>query len=229
MVDTEKAVPKLYKGGTTLVGLKLLSFFNKDYPFQYLILRLPHTRISELKTPNHDNIPLKLQWYAAAVQHCGTFWQNKDAISSFLHDQGNREPFIETALAYVSTLQDMFFLWQMEVLSIDTIYMPNEAQFEEFCLDPQQLCVQRHVVRSLDERASKYSSFVPSSNTEPDSSSDSEPNSDFESHMHNEDQRLLLHGNFNEADPTTNVWNKPILLTGKPGCGKSHTIRSIMH
>jgi DNA replication protein DnaC len=233
MLDTDKAVPNVYKAGTTLVGLKLVSFFNKDYFFQYLLLHLPHTRISELQHPNHENIPLKLQWYAAAVQHCGEFWQSKDAISSFLHDQGNREHFIQTALAYVDTLKDMFFLWQLQVLSVEAIDMPYESAVREFSLDPQQLCVHRHVVKSLNERASAYSSFLPSANTEPASSSNSESNSDFnsdfETDMENEQQVLLLHGNFDHRDATTNDWTKPILVTGKPGCGKSHAIESIVH
>ncbi len=229
MLDTDKAVPKVYKAGTTLVGLKLVSFFNKDYFFQYFLLHLPHTRISELQHPNHENIPLKLQWYAAAVQHCGEFWQSKDAISSFLHDQGNREHFIQTALAYVDTLKDMFFLWQLQVLSVEAIDMPYESAVREFSLDPQQLCVHRHVVKSLNERASAYSSFLPSANTEPASSSNSESNSDFETDMENEQQVLLLHGNFDHPDATTNDWTKPILVTGKPGCGKSHAIESIVH
>jgi hypothetical protein len=42
MTDHTKQVPKLYKQGNTLVGLKTLSFFNKEYFFQYLVIHVPH-------------------------------------------------------------------------------------------------------------------------------------------------------------------------------------------
>ena len=38
--DHTKSVPKLYKQGNTLVGLKTVSFFNKNYFFQYLLMHL---------------------------------------------------------------------------------------------------------------------------------------------------------------------------------------------
>ena len=73
MVDHNKAVPKKYKQGNTLVGLKLFSFFNKHYFFQYVLLHLPHISLSDLQHQNHDCIPIDLQWYAAAIHHFPDF------------------------------------------------------------------------------------------------------------------------------------------------------------
>ena len=71
--DHSKANPKEYGDGNTLVGLKLLSYFNNQYFFQYLLLHKPHRIISELQHSNHHKIPPNLQWYAAAVHYFGQF------------------------------------------------------------------------------------------------------------------------------------------------------------
>ena len=54
MVDHNKVVPKPHKKGNALVGLKVVSFFNKDYFFQYLIMNLPHRQLSDMQHPNHE-------------------------------------------------------------------------------------------------------------------------------------------------------------------------------
>ena len=97
--------PKLYKQGNTLVGLKLVSYFNKDYFFQYILMNLPHTSLSQLKRPDHDRIPATLQWYAAAVLHFPDFCNNNEKLTDFLHNQGNRDHFVTTYLAFVATLK----------------------------------------------------------------------------------------------------------------------------
>ncbi len=116
MVDHSKSDRKLYKQGNTLVGLKLVSYFNKDYFFQYILMNFPHTSLSQLKRPDHDRIPATLQWYAAAVLHFPDFWNNNEKLTDFLHNQGNRDHFVTTYLAFVATLKDMFFLWQMQII-----------------------------------------------------------------------------------------------------------------
>jgi hypothetical protein len=66
-VDHTKTKPKPYTVGTTLVGTKLLSFFNQEHFFQYVLLNLPHRNLNELQHPEHDSLPDNLQWYAQAV------------------------------------------------------------------------------------------------------------------------------------------------------------------
>ena len=62
LTDHSKTVPKLYqKGNNTLVALKTVSFFNKQYFFQYLLMNLPHKSIAQLGHSNHDRIPANLQ------------------------------------------------------------------------------------------------------------------------------------------------------------------------
>jgi hypothetical protein len=50
--DTSKQTPKLYKQGSTLVGTKVLSIFNSEYFFQYVLLHLPHRDFATLCHPN---------------------------------------------------------------------------------------------------------------------------------------------------------------------------------
>ena len=109
MVDHSKQVLKCYKQGTTLVGWKVVSFFNSDYFFQYVLINLPHRRVSELQHHDHERTRATLQWYAAAVHHFSNFWEDNDKITNFLHNKGNRDNHITTCLACVASMADTFF------------------------------------------------------------------------------------------------------------------------
>lgn len=137
-IDHAKSVTKLYKQGNTLVGLKILSFFNKLYFFQYLLMHLPHKCLSDLKHPNHDRIPENLQWYAAAVYHFHDFWCNDEKVSHFLHNLGNRDTYVTICLAYLHTLADTFFQWQTQILSIDSFHAPYVNRQRDYTLDVHQ-------------------------------------------------------------------------------------------
>lgn len=221
MTDHTKQVPKLYKRGNTLVGLKTVSFFNKDFFFQYILMHVPHRSLIDLRHPNHERIPESLQWYSAAIHHSANLWQNDDRVCQFLNNQGHRDTYITTCMAYVHTLRDMFFLWQTQIISsscLDTNYV-NEAH--EFRLDSHQKTIHNHVLSAVNKRSHHYSSFarVHCFNSESDS---------------DDDNITHEHVQYGHCDPPAaeklNVpWSKPILVTGQGGCGKSYVIRSIVN
>ena len=210
------------KQGTTLVGLKVVSFFNNDYFFQYVLMNLPHRCVSELQHPDHERIPATLQWYAAAVHHFPNFWKDNEKITNFLHDKGNRDNYITTCLARVASLADTFFLWQMQIISPGSLDICAPNHSSNFSLDSDQQAIHTHVLAALDKRGESYSTM---NYTEP-----YESGSDSDSEEETEDTNVTpLCDNIVTSSNLNIVWTKPVLVTGTAGCGKSYTIYSIVN
>lgn len=143
-------------------------------------------------------------------------------VKTYLHKQGHRESYIMTAIAHINTLADMFFLWQMQVIPRHVLDTPQTTELPSSNLDPQQLTVQNHVVRSMRERGMHYTTFFPTEHKENDSDI-TEPEDEFDTF---DSQPNTVS---QQSHSMTNSWTRPILVTGKPGCGKSHTVTSIVH
>ena len=224
LTDHTKTVPKAYrKGNNTLVGLKTVSFFNKHYFFQYLLMNLPHKSINELRHPNHDKIPENLQWYAAAIHHFPDVWKNDEKVAHFLHNEGNRDTYITTCLAYLHTLADMFFLWQSQIISSLSLNIPHANQTANFTLNSEQQVIQNHVVSAFRKRAAYYSTPCPPNTLQTHLDSDNEE-IEFDQPIDSQDDQCVTA----PAQCLEIIWTKPLLLTGQAGCGKSHVIKSIV-
>ena len=221
MTDHTKQVPKLYKQGNTLVGLKTLSFFNKEYFFQYVVIHVPHRSLSHLRHPDHDWIPHNLQWYSAAIHHFANFWQDDDKVCHFLNNQGHRDTYITTCIAYLHTLADMLFLWQTQIISSDSFDTRYFNEADQFNLDNQQHTIQNHILSALNKRSVHYSSFARINAFQ--SESDSE-DLDFP-----DENMAYEHHPSRAAEQIDVIWSKPVLVTGQGGCGKSYLIQSIVN
>ena len=211
--DHSKVIPKEYKNGNTLVGVKMLSYFNTQYFFQYLLLHKPHRAICELQHPNHENISVHLQWYAAATYHFPDFWKKDECVLNFLHNQGNRDEFATTFLSYLHALADTYFLCQLQILQPHSVECNNTANNNSFSLDVQQQTIQNHILSSLQQRNDHYSSFNESASTD-----DNEELDDIAL------PKVIKDGEHGNID-----WKKPVIVTGEAGCGKSYTIKSIVN
>ena len=58
---------KPYKSGTTLAGVKLCSPFKDGYYYQDLLVNFPPRNVDELKHEKHDDLPVAIKHFAAAV------------------------------------------------------------------------------------------------------------------------------------------------------------------
>lgn len=207
-VDHTKAVPKPYKQGNTLVGLKLVSFFNKQYFFQHALMNVPHRSICQLQHPNHENIPSNLQWYAAAIHHSSEFWRNDEKVVQFLHNLGNRDTYITTCIAYLHSLADMFFLWQNQIISLNSLDMPCANEFNIFTLDNQQQTIQNHIVSAIHKRGSHYSSLADRNDFESENELENVPNSNSEFETSHDNHTFQIQSQHINLD-----WRKPVLVT----------------
>ena len=68
----------------------------------------------------------------------GTILKNDECVRDFLHDQGNRDPYITTFLAYLHTLGDTYSLVQRQILSATSIQCSVNDASHTFNLDAQQ-------------------------------------------------------------------------------------------
>lgn len=220
--DTKKPNPKPYKNGSTLVGKKILSIFNTEHFFQYVLLHFPHRDIEALHHPNHDQLPSQLHWYAAPAYHFPDLWNNEASLKSFLLTQGHRDFYIETILSHIASLHDLLHLVQMQIISKKQLATVELCQSHDFSLDAYQLV--RHLDTALHLRHISYNNNFPSQSQEKctdsnPSDTDSEVDSDWDddSHMQN------LH---NEPCFLSNdiQWQQPVLVMGKPGAGKTEAI-----
>ena len=86
-------------------------------------------------------------------------WQKNTNLQNYLHNQGHRNSYIATAISYISSLGDMFFLWQMQIMNPLQLQPMQNQQSISFTLDPQQLSVQNHVIRLVNARNAHYNSY----------------------------------------------------------------------
>lgn len=216
-VDHAKQSPKPYKEGSTLVGTKMHSIFNSQYFFQYTILHLSHRNVAQTRHPNHDNIPKQLQCFAQALHHFPNFWTNKQQLTSFFLMQGHKDTFITTVLAYIEALSDLFYMFQMQIIKPDQLSCPNSFAQQDTLLDPLQSAAVRHIKNAVFQRRHHYridDNSLYQNSSECDSSSEEFP-------LPNSQENSQSFPFETEVE-----WQRPILITGSPGAGKSYTILS---
>ena len=160
--ETNSRTPKIYKRGSTLVGFKMLSIFNKQFFFQYVFINLPHRKLSDFLSPQHEQLPDELKWFVAATFHFANLWKNNEKIAKYLSVQGHKESFISTVLSYICSLNDMYYLWQMNIIKTRQVALQQlSCDSIDFALDSWQAAASAHVKRAVSTRDLYYrSSFT---------------------------------------------------------------------
>ena len=125
-------------------------------------------------------------------------------------------------MARVASMADMFFLWQMQIISPGSLDICAPTDSSNFSLDNDQQAIQTHVLAAVYKCGECYSTM---NYTEPfESGSDSDSGEETEdSNVTPQCHNILTSSNVNI------VWMKPVLVTGTAGCGKSYTIYSIVN
>ena len=230
LFNSNSANPKPYKHGSTLVGAKILSIFNNEHFFQYVLLYLPHRDFQVLRHPNHAQLPEYLQWYAAAAHHFPDIWTNEDNLKSLLIMQGHRDHFVATVLCHIASMHDLLYLLQIQVITGEQLQTPEIPNTDHFNLDQYQLAVVQHIDTALLLRQQYYENKTSSTTeqfsslSESDDDSECETDSNHESYMPDLEQQTHRFRSTMRPVETDIHWEKPILLMGKPGSGKSQVI-----
>ena len=92
------------------VGIRFLSLFNEIFFFQYLLMNHPHDTLNDI-LPDHGNIPRQLRHFkTASFLTPGVL--ERDTFHGILESEGNKDHYICTALAYISSLNDMLVAYE---------------------------------------------------------------------------------------------------------------------
>ena len=137
-------------------------------------MNLPNKSIAQLRHPNHDRIPVNLQWYSAAIHHFAEFWKNDEKVAQFLQSDDNRDFCITTCLAYLHTLADMLFLCQTQIISSLSLAIAYPNTTQNFSLNNRQQVIENHVLGAFRRHAAHYSTFTASNTFKTHSNSDNE-------------------------------------------------------
>ena len=98
------------------MGLKYISVYPNEFVFQQVLMNAANTKVENfimvmcmqcLKIfsifhPLHNFVP--------------EIWNDYNAIDSLLNSQSHKSHYIQTVLAYISSLQHMLYLWHLRVL-----------------------------------------------------------------------------------------------------------------
>jgi hypothetical protein len=199
-----------YKSGNTLVSSRMLSPFSQDYFFQFLLLNHPHRDLKELYHPQHDQLPIMLQFFASNVYLNPHFWENSNKVSEYFLMRGNRSHYVDTLTLYIKSLHDMLQLWQKRVINTSQINGKGSVE-SEYQLDHFQNSIFLRIMQFLNIR-DEYYSF-------PCDISDSESEDDIDNF-----ENTNVVATDSQCTNLTGDWQKCIFLTGRHGTGKSQII-----
>jgi hypothetical protein len=180
LFDTNKANPKAYKQGSTIVGTKTVSLLNKEYFFQYVLLNLPHRSVNSLHHANHEQLPKQLQWFAAALHHFPELWTSDDKLKSWLITHGHRDSYIRCILSYIASLRDLFYLVRIQVITNEQLETVQQFARNSLALDSYQLAVANDIDKAVhlrhqfytNDTSLKYHQYMSDSDDECGSESD---------------------------------------------------------
>ena len=228
--DTNKTDPKPYKQGSTLVGTKTVSLLNKEYFFQFILLNMTHRNLNNLKHPNHDKLPHQLQWFAAALHNFPEFWSSSDHLKRWLSTQGHCDSYITTILSYIASLRDLFYLVRIQVIAHEQLETLQPTCKNSISLDSYQQAAAHHIATAVKLRDTFYHTNTFHTDeyfSDSDSDTDSELYSSHNLHRymsHEQIQDDLMDIDLPHYHHSVIRWEKPILIIGKPGAGKTETI-----
>ena len=212
---------KLYKSGTTLVGVKLRSPFKDEYYYQGVLMNYAHRSTEELKHEKHDDLPVGIKHFAAAFSLRPELWTNETPIREHFSLMGNKDEYVDTLIAYVKSKRDFLHLWQHRIIDglSDLSLLPDLNVVSDF--SPEQLRVHSLVEKFLSQRQEFYDDIPEAEYDSDNQSLDSDPEYAI-------DERNI------QTLPSTSGddWRKFLLIRGKSGTGKTfavlHSIRTTL-
>lgn len=146
--------------------------------------------------------------------------------------QGHKDYFVATVISYISSLHDLYYLWKIQVVRTEQLRSceTNNAQIIE--LDPWQLAVVKHLDNTVKLRDKYYSSPQTSFSAHVDNDLESDNESDHDIEIDNiTPSSNSFDSNCQTAEEAMQFqeqqeiqWQKPMLIVGKAGSGKSQTI-----
>ena len=96
--DHEKNPPKCYEDGSTLVGVKHFSVFNRVFFYQLLIMNLPHRTLDELHDLREDPLPEPIKHLVQAREKLPNILGSRETILQCLSSESHKRSYLDTNL-----------------------------------------------------------------------------------------------------------------------------------
>ena len=124
--------------------------------------------------------------------------------------------YIDTVISYVQSLKDLLYLTSMQIVSVQQLQIRETPRNDtHHQLDEQQEAVKHHIISAANARGRYYQQSSVQYDSD-DSESDTDCIYPWENVSHADHDHFV----------SDIQWQTPILISGKPGSGKSHTILS---
>ena len=215
---------KRYRSGETLVGVKSRSVMSDVFFYQDLVMNLPHREVTQLLHPEHERLPHAIRHFVAAWCLRPELWQHLDRVEEHFNLEGHKSYYVNNLVNHVKSLRDFFFLWQRRVVGMD-IMQPSEVSQSDEEFDPVQRLVLNHVEQALSKRHSslndEFQSTIASNCDDLNSGEEQDEEEQEEAHCFPQEEATT---DQSMASPSELDWTKFILLLGKPGTRKTHTV-----
>ena len=209
--DGQKTPPKLYKpGSTTLVGAKMRSVFADEFFHQYNVLYIPHRKPEDLYHPDDDSLPVPIKCFAAAWLLSPDLWNSSDKVAEYFSLHGNKEEYVMNVVQHVRSRIDFIHLWQRRVVGAIGQYQQELQQLME--LNPEQHTILRMTRQAMEDRKQCYENV---------------PEGEGQDLLDSDSYDDVLQEDEHEAARNRSLaqnWKRFILINGKPGTGKTHTV-----
>lgn len=218
-VNSAAVQPKEYKGGNTLVGLRFVSVYRKEFFFQQLLMHHPHRKVDDLYHGDFQRMPENLKYFASAILVLNT-WNDMTLIREHFEIEGHKNYYIDTVVAYVTSLHDLLQCWRLHVATNrELLDISSDLGTIDFNLQGKQLVIM-HTLKAAIVARNRHLAFemphVPSENVEVDDEGE-----DLAEDL--EEEQIPQP----EIDTNFHVdWKRYLLVTGNPGCGKTHTMNA---
>ena len=162
------------------------------------------------------------------IKYAGTLQQDKETVRSFFVTQGHQDSYI-TIISYIASLHDLLYLIKIEVLKNVQIANVQSCLQNDFSLDTYQLAVTKHIEKAILLRQKFYNDMrggnVHEDDSRLDNCTDDESDNEGDSKEdYNQSQVLCNDRNMSTLFDSDIVWQKPILVLGKTGAGKTQAL-----
>ena len=193
------------------------------------MLNYPHRAKQELYHSEHNSLPDTIKFFSAAYTLMNDFWSNSENICCYLIEQGHKSWFVKTVLAHVASLADYFKLWQRQVLQSPHV-ATSSLPIDESIDDPLQRRFMQ-VFKLFLQKRDKYYEQVMENNDEDDDDDSIEDVNEYQIGAEpDDDHHVEHHVETGKALRDEDVdWRKVLLLTGKPGTGKTHCVKQAIN
>lgn len=167
-----------------------------------------------------------MKFFARADQLDGKTWDSKEAVQNHLAPEAHKTHFVETVCYYLSSLHDIYKLWQLKVIDAGVVDAFGDKTVQLYPLSPQQTAI--------------FSALVAAVRTRADDNSETQRTSILNPMSHNAEIRgrpsqhhIIQDTSEDEAGPPVppqqEDWRTLRVILGKPGTGKSQVIIRVVH